>query len=80
MDSSRRPRYPWPVRRVSDPKELRALAHPVRFALIDLLAEGPMTATQCGVRLARIPCQLLVSPPPTRQVRTRPPRGWREGA
>lgn len=47
--------YPWPVRTVSDPKELRALAHPVRFALIDLLVEGPMTATQCGARLGESP-------------------------
>lgn len=46
------PTPPWPSRRVSDPRELRALAHPVRFALIDLLLEGPMTATQCGARLS----------------------------
>lgn len=49
------PQRPWPSRRVSDPKELRALAHPVRFALIDLLLEGPMTATQCGARLGESP-------------------------
>ena len=53
--SPNEPVLPWPVRRVSDPKELRALAHPVRFALIDLLMEGPMTATQCGARLGESP-------------------------
>lgn len=47
--------YPWPVRRVTDPKELRALAHPVRFALLDLLAEQPLTASQCGARLGESP-------------------------
>ncbi len=49
------PNLPWAVRRIDDPKELRALAHPVRFALIDLLAEGPMTASQCATRLAETP-------------------------
>ncbi len=49
------PKRPWSSRRVSDPKELRALAHPVRFALIDLLLEGPMTATQCAARLGESP-------------------------
>jgi DNA-binding transcriptional ArsR family regulator len=43
------------MRRIDDPKELRALAHPVRFALIDLLAEGPMTASQCAARLGETP-------------------------
>lgn len=49
------PTLPWPTRRVSDPKELRALAHPVRFALLDLLAEGPLTASQCAERLGESP-------------------------
>ncbi|WP_291378253.1 helix-turn-helix domain-containing protein [Demequina sp.] len=49
------PRPPWPVRRIDDPKELRALAHPVRFALLDLLAEGPLTASQCAERLGESP-------------------------
>ncbi len=49
------PKRPWPSRQVSDPKELRALAHPVRLALIDLLLEGPMTATQCATRLGESP-------------------------
>ncbi|AUS77975.1 transcriptional regulator [Actinoalloteichus sp. AHMU CJ021] len=34
-----------------DPKALRALAHPVRIALMDLLAERDRTATQCSVVL-----------------------------
>ncbi|ROS79116.1 transcriptional regulator [Cellulomonas sp. PhB143] len=46
---------PWPVRDVTDPRELRALAHPLRFALIDLLQEGPLTATQCAERLGESP-------------------------
>ncbi|WP_278237400.1 helix-turn-helix domain-containing protein [Isoptericola sp. AK164] len=49
------PTPPFPVRTVSDPRELRALAHPVRFALLDLLAEGPLTATQCAERLGETP-------------------------
>jgi len=49
------PTLPWPTRRVSDPKELRALAHPVRFALLDLLTEGPLTASQCAERLGETP-------------------------
>lgn len=35
--------------RVSDPKALRALSHPFRWKLINLLAErGSLTATQCS--------------------------------
>jgi predicted ArsR family transcriptional regulator len=34
---------------ISDPKELRALAHPLRMRLIQLIAqEGKLTATQCA--------------------------------
>lgn len=45
-------RYGVPMRRLTDPEHLRALAHPRRVELIDLLAsEGPLTATQCGERL-----------------------------
>jgi hypothetical protein len=37
------------VTRLTDPKALRAYAHPVRMALIGLLrARGPLTATQAG--------------------------------
>ena len=38
--------------RITDPKALRALAHPLRFDLIELLgALGPMTAAECARRL-----------------------------
>src|SRR3954447_2036414 len=37
---------------LTDPRAMRALAHPVRMALIGLLRrEGPMTATQAAERL-----------------------------
>jgi hypothetical protein len=35
--------------RISDPKALRALAHPLRWKLLDLLGvHGPLTATRCA--------------------------------
>jgi DNA-binding MarR family transcriptional regulator len=38
--------------RITDPRALRALAHPLRFDLIELLgALGPMTAAECARRL-----------------------------
>ena len=43
-------------RRVTDPRGLRALAHPTRLALLELLAyEGPLTATEAGERLGESP-------------------------
>lgn len=40
------------VTRVSDPRALRALAHPLRMALLGMLRmQGPLTATQAGVLL-----------------------------
>jgi len=40
---------PRSVKQVTDPKALRALAHPVRLALIGLLrTEGPLTATRAA--------------------------------
>lgn len=40
------------VRELVEPEQLRAIAHPRRVELIDLLAgEGPLTATQCATRL-----------------------------
>jgi predicted ArsR family transcriptional regulator len=37
------------VKRITDPKALRALAHPLRLSLLALLrAEGPLTATRAG--------------------------------
>jgi predicted ArsR family transcriptional regulator len=51
--SSSRP--PFPVRQVTDPRELRALAHPVRMALLELLTAGPLTASQCADELGESP-------------------------
>lgn len=34
--------------RISDPQRIRALAHPLRIDLLDLLGEGEATATQCA--------------------------------
>jgi DNA-binding transcriptional ArsR family regulator len=43
-------------RRISDPRDLRALAHPVRIAIIELLnVHGAMTATELGERLDESP-------------------------
>jgi DNA-binding transcriptional ArsR family regulator len=40
---------PRSIKRVTDPKALRALAHPIRMALIGLLrTEGPLTATRAA--------------------------------
>jgi len=37
---------------ITDPRRLRALAHPLRLAIMDLLAtHGAATATECGERL-----------------------------
>lgn len=44
------------VRRPTSATELRALAHPTRLALVELLEEeGPLTATQAGERLGESP-------------------------
>jgi predicted ArsR family transcriptional regulator len=41
---------------LSDPRALRALAHPTRLRLVGLLRrEGPLTATQAGARLDESP-------------------------
>jgi predicted transcriptional regulator len=40
------------VKRMTDPRALRALAHPLRLSLLTLLrTEGPLTATQAGALL-----------------------------
>jgi DNA-binding transcriptional ArsR family regulator len=40
------------VKRLTDPRALRALAHPTRLSLVGLLRrDGPLTATQAGQRL-----------------------------
>lgn len=50
------PDEPDEPRRVSDPRALRALAHPVRMALVEELAVGgPLTATQVGERIGESP-------------------------
>jgi DNA-binding transcriptional ArsR family regulator len=42
--------------KVSDATTLRALAHPLRFELLDLIANyGPLTATQCSGRVDESP-------------------------
>jgi predicted ArsR family transcriptional regulator len=47
---------PAGLREVSDARTLRALAHPVRIALIEALTmEGPMTATEVGLRIGESP-------------------------
>ena len=47
---------PDPHRRLSDPRELTALAHPVRMAIIELLTiSGPLTATELADRLDESP-------------------------
>src|SRR5580700_11568611 len=45
-DATRKPRT---VTKLSDPRALRAMAHPIRLSLIGVLRrEGPLTATQAG--------------------------------
>jgi DNA-binding transcriptional ArsR family regulator len=47
---------PVQPREISDVRTLRALAHPVRLALIEVLTiEGPMTATEAGERIGESP-------------------------
>lgn len=43
-------------RRLRDPRELRAVAHPLRMAIIELLTlEGPLTASELAERLDQSP-------------------------
>jgi DNA-binding transcriptional ArsR family regulator len=45
-----------PYRRLSDPRELQALAHPVRIGIMELLTvDGPLTATELADRLDETP-------------------------
>jgi DNA-binding transcriptional ArsR family regulator len=45
-----------PLRELSDARTIRALAHPVRLALLDALhLEGPLTATQAGEYIGESP-------------------------
>lgn len=43
-------------RRLTDPNDLKAVAHPLRMAILEsLTVHGPMTATQLGERLGESP-------------------------
>jgi DNA-binding transcriptional ArsR family regulator len=45
-----------PPREITDPRAMRALAHPVRLALIEALADaGTLTATEAGERVGESP-------------------------
>jgi DNA-binding transcriptional ArsR family regulator len=47
---------PPELRRLTDARTLRALAHPVRIALVEMLSvEGPMTATEVGELIGESP-------------------------
>jgi DNA-binding transcriptional ArsR family regulator len=47
---------PVQLREISDARTLRALAHPVRLALLEILSlVGPMTATEAGERIGESP-------------------------
>jgi Helix-turn-helix domain len=51
-DDDRPEREARSVKRLTDPKALRALAHPIRLSLLGMLrTEGPLTATQAGQML-----------------------------
>ena len=48
-----------PRRQLTDAREIRALAHPVRMALLEALArEGPLTATEAGELLGESPANM----------------------
>jgi len=43
-------------RKLTDPRSMRAVAHPVRIALLEVLGtEGPLTATQAGEHIGESP-------------------------
>jgi DNA-binding transcriptional ArsR family regulator len=45
-----------PIRELTDPKTMRALAHPTRLRLLEVLAhEGELTATEAGERIGESP-------------------------
>jgi DNA-binding transcriptional ArsR family regulator len=46
---------PFEPREISDAKAMRALAHPVRLALLEALSDGPLTATEAGERVGESP-------------------------
>lgn len=46
----------WPIRELTDPFTMRAMAHPLRLRLLELLQlRGPLTATECGKELGETP-------------------------
>lgn len=54
--TKRRREVPAPPRELTDPKTMRALAHPIRLALIEALTlEGELTATQAGELVGESP-------------------------
>jgi hypothetical protein len=79
-------RFDVEIKRVADPRALRAIAHPKRLALLELLlVEGSATATRCAQVLGDTPSSWsfhlrtlarykLVEEPPGREGRRRP---WR---
>jgi len=47
---------PLPQRRLTDPRELRAMAHPLRVRIVEeLFLDGPLTASQLSERLGESP-------------------------
>lgn len=42
-------------RPLTDPRDLRALSHPLRLRLLELLDEGPLTATEAAAALTTTP-------------------------
>src|SRR5829696_9001920 len=42
-------------RRLTDPRDFRALSHPLRLRLLELLDEGPLTATEAAATLNTTP-------------------------
>src|SRR5579875_1818261 len=45
-----------PVRRITDAVTMRALAHPVRLSILEVLGlSGPLTATEVGERIGESP-------------------------
>lgn len=44
------PNEPNSSERITDPRRIRALSHPLRIELLEHLSEGDLTATQCAER------------------------------
>src|SRR5258708_12769057 len=75
---------PRSTKRITDPKALRALAHPIRMSLIGLLrTEGPLTATRaaellgessasCSFHLRQLAKYAMAEESPAAQAREHP--------